>query len=45
MIGIGEMYRCSHRISNYGIEGYQVEKKYEAALKDKNKDDKDDKKK
>jgi hypothetical protein len=38
MIGINDMYRCAHRINNYGIEGYQVEPKYEAALKDKNKD-------
>lgn len=38
MIGIGDMYRCAHRINSYGIEGYQVEPKYEATLKDKNKD-------
>ena len=30
MIGIGDMYRCAHRINSYGIEGYQVEPKYEA---------------
>ncbi len=29
MIGIGEMYRTNHKMSSYGIEGYQVEKKYE----------------
>lgn len=39
MLGIGEMYRCSHKITPYGIEGYQVEKKYELTqkvLKEKN---------
>lgn len=40
MIGIGEMYRVSNRINPYGIQGYQVEKKYEQpgkVLTEKNK--------
>jgi hypothetical protein len=45
MIGIGEMYRANHRINSYGIEGYQVEGKYEAPLRDKNKDEKEEKRK
>lgn len=45
MIGIGEMYRCNHRINNYGIEGYQIEKKYQAPLKENNKEEKDQKRK
>jgi hypothetical protein len=41
MIGIGEMYRQSHKVTPYGIEGYKVEKKYEdtnKVLKDRNKE-------
>jgi hypothetical protein len=33
------MYRASHKMSSYGIEGYQVEKKYQEThkvLKEKN---------
>jgi hypothetical protein len=32
------MYRCRHKIVPYGIEGYQIEKKYEQnqILKEKN---------
>jgi hypothetical protein len=33
MIGIGEMYRFNHKMNSYGIDGYQVEKKYEETNK------------
>jgi len=39
MIGITEMYRQANRIFSHGIEGYQIEKKYEKPeriLKDRN---------
>jgi len=29
MIGIGEMYKASHKLNAVGIEGYAIEKKYQ----------------